>query len=205
MNLGKIVIREFEPKTAKSQEEVKRKIELRDKIIESVSTLDDIRKKCKGKKFSLRITFYLYSGNPQDSSRYTKDLDNLVKIILDVLPNYMDSEKQNEGLGLMPDDCDDLIFEIHTEKKLVQLEEEEGMNIEIFDWQHSFQNILKKTLFECRGNCTIKFPDDSESKGKFEIKSFSTGATEGEFQVEYDGTLDIVSSKHSIFELTGET
>lgn len=203
--LGKLSIREFEPKTAKPGEEVKRKIELRDKIKESVPELEKIKKECRGKKFSLNIRFYLYNGNLSDTSRYIKDIDNLVKIVLDVLPKYMDSEKTNEGLGLMPDDRDDLIYEIHAEKKLIQNEEQEGIDIEIFDWQKSFQNILKKTLFETSGNAEIIFEDDTKSECKFGIKSFSTGATEGELEIEYNGALDVAISKFYSFELTGKT
>lgn len=205
MSLGKIRIRDFEPKTAKSQEEVRRKKELRDKIIESTPNLEQIKKNCRSKKFSLDICFYLYEGNPQDTTRYTKDLDNLVKIILDVLPNYMDSAKQNEGLGLMSDDRDDLIYEIRTEKKLVQLEEEEGIDIEIFDWKQGFQNLLRKSLFTNTGNCTLSFQDGTESNGQFEIKILSTGTTEIECKIEYDGNLALATSKFTNVELRGET
>lgn len=133
--LEKISIKKFEPKTAKSQEEVKRKKELRDYIIENTPNLPEIRNSCRGKKLSLEICFNLYYGEPKDTARYTKDLDNLLKIVLDVFPEYMDKEQKNHGLGLIEKDNDELIFEIHAKKHLVIDKKLEGIDIEIFEFK----------------------------------------------------------------------
>ena len=131
--LGKISVLGFEPKTAKPGEEVKRKIELRDRIKNTVPNLGVIAAKCRQKKLSLTITFYLYAGETNDTSRYTKDLDNLLKIVLDVLPEYMDSEKKEVGLGLIESDRDDLVHEIHAKKEFVLDLRKEGVSLELFE------------------------------------------------------------------------
>ena len=99
--MGKILVSGFEPKTAKPGEEVKRKIALRDFIKETHGNLDELRTNYRGKNLSLNVTFYLYSGNSADSSRYVKDLDNLLKIVLDILPDFMDTAKKESGLGII--------------------------------------------------------------------------------------------------------
>jgi len=134
--LGKLSIRKFEPKTAKPGEEVKRKIQLRDYILENTKNLSEIRDSCREKKLSLEICFNLYNGEPKDTARYTKDLDNLLKIVLDVLPEFMDSEHKEQGLGLIESDKDDLIFEVHATKELVSDKELEGIDIEISEWKN---------------------------------------------------------------------
>ncbi|EIJ65740.1 hypothetical protein BD31_I0829 [Candidatus Nitrosopumilus salaria BD31] len=129
--LEPISVRGFEPKTAKPGEEVARKITLRDFILTTHENLDKLREKYRGKNLSLNVIFYLYSGNIADSSRYVKDLDNLLKIVLDILPDYMDSAKKESGLGIIEGDRDDLIHEIHTKKEFVLDQDKEGMEIEI--------------------------------------------------------------------------
>jgi len=127
--LGKISIRKFEPKTAKSQEEVKRKSELRDYIQDKIDNISEIQQACKNiEKFSINVKFYLWGGSGVDG-RTKKDLDNLLKIVCDVLADYMDSEKKNTGLGIMR--TDNAIHEIHCSKDIVELEDDEGMDIEI--------------------------------------------------------------------------
>ena len=133
--LGKIQIKEFEPKTAKPGEEVKRKIQLRDLILINTKNLSEIRNSSRGKELSLEICFNLYHGEPKDTARYTKDLDNLLKIVLDVLPEFMDSEHKEHGLGLIESDKDDLIFEVHASKQLVSDKKLEGIDIEISEWK----------------------------------------------------------------------
>ena len=127
--LGKISIRKFEPKTAKSQEEVKRKSELRDYIQDEIDNISEIQQDCRNiEKFSIDVKFYLWGGSKEDG-RTKKDLDNLLKIVCDVLADYMDSEKTNLGLGIMR--TDNSIHEIHCSKDIVELENDEGIDIEI--------------------------------------------------------------------------
>jgi len=134
-----IKVTNFEPKTA-SSDVVNRKIQLKEEIERQTKNLDDIRDFCKNKKLSITISFYLYSSNkdetPQPEGRTKKDLDNLLKIVLDVLPKKMDTDGKNDGLGLIKRDYDHLVYEIHSTKKIVFHKDEEGIDIEISEWKN---------------------------------------------------------------------
>jgi len=54
--------------------------------------LPSVRNSCRNKRLSLDVCFRLL-GDTAESGRKTKDLDNMLKILLDVLPDYMDREK----------------------------------------------------------------------------------------------------------------
>ena len=132
--LGIITIRgDFEPKTAKPGDEVDRKEELRETIRKRTKNLPEIQKNCKDKEISLDVCFYLNKEKVEDKSRHTKDLDNLLKIVLDVLPDYMDNAKINEGLGLFKND--NLVFEIHATKEFVFNKNDEGLEIKILEYK----------------------------------------------------------------------
>jgi Holliday junction resolvase RusA-like endonuclease len=132
-----IKIRKFEPLTA-SSDVVARKIKLKETIERDTKNLDDIRKFCQNKKLSINVQFFLYDGskdeNPQPEGRIKKDLDNLLKIVLDVLPEKMDSEGVNDGLGLIKKDFDHLVYEIKSTKKIVYDKNQEGIDIIISKW-----------------------------------------------------------------------
>jgi Holliday junction resolvase RusA-like endonuclease len=130
MSLGRISIRRFEPKTSRTKKDVERKIELRNKIRASRSNLPEIRKNCENKKVRLKIIFYLSKQRIENESKYKKDLDNLLKITLDVLPKFMDKENKNKGLGIIEND--EMVYEIKTKKIFVKKDIEQGMDIEIF-------------------------------------------------------------------------
>lgn len=133
--LGKISVKPFEPKTAKPGDEVSRKIDLRDFIKNNISDLDDIINSCRDKSYvSIEVCFNLYDGIKNDVSRYNKDLDNLLKIVLDVLPDYMDNKQENRepGLGIIQNDKQ--VFEINSYKKFVQNTSQEGIEIIISEW-----------------------------------------------------------------------
>ena len=124
-----ISIRGFEPKTARSQKEVKQKIELRDFIEDNVEKLSKIKKACKGKtKFSIDVKFFLLGGSGVQG-RTEKDLDNLLKVVFDVLCDYMDKNEKYPGLGLMKND--NMICEVHATKKIVKKKKDEGIDIKI--------------------------------------------------------------------------
>ncbi len=135
----KIKLRPFEPKTA-SSDVVNRKIQLKEEIERQTKNLDDIRDFCKNKKLSITVSFYLYDGSedgiPQPEGRTKKDLDNLLKIVLDVLPEKMDTDGKNDGLGLIKRDYDYLVYEIHSTKKIVFHPDEKGIDIEISEWKN---------------------------------------------------------------------
>ena len=132
-----IKIRNFEPLTA-SSDAVNRKMKLKETIENENKNLEKIREFCQDEKLSINVRFFLYNGskegNPQPEGRTKKDLDNLLKIVLDVLPEKMDSEGENDGLGLIKKDYDHLVYEIKSTKKIVYDKNEEGIDIEISKW-----------------------------------------------------------------------
>ena len=130
--LFNVKVRDYIPLTAGHGDEVKRKEELLKKILDSINDDSGNHENCLDKKLSLNVCYNLYydKKNPQ---RYDKDLDNLLKLLLDVLPQHMDNtpDPKPEGLGLMRDSDDKMIFEINCSKILVEDESEEGLDIEI--------------------------------------------------------------------------
>lgn len=134
-----IKVREFEPLTA-SSDVVERKKKLRDEIEIKTKNLDEIREFCQDKKLSITVKFFLYDGSkdgkPNPEGRIKKDLDNLLKIVLDVLPEKMDSDGKNDGLGLIKKDYDHLVYEIKSTKKIVYDKDEEGIDIVISQWKN---------------------------------------------------------------------
>ena len=127
-----VSIKGYAPKTYGSNDKTK-KIELRDLILPKINNLDDIRKNCRGKRLSLQITFNLFSDTNIEG-RKTKDLDNMLKIFCDVLPEYIDQDRTENGLGLIEDKQDDLIFEIKCRKSLVIDETQEGIDFTISEF-----------------------------------------------------------------------
>jgi Holliday junction resolvase RusA-like endonuclease len=124
-----ITVRKFEPKTAKRGKEMTiRKKELRNELIKQNNNLEDIRNNFRD-KISIDVCFNLYSGIQKDVSRYKKDLDNMLKIVLDVLKEKMDDDVKELGLGIINDD--NLIYEIISRKKLIQNLSEEGIEIRL--------------------------------------------------------------------------
>ena len=132
-----IKIRKFEPLTA-SSDVVNRKNNLKEKIENETKNLEEIRKFCKDKKLSITVQFFLYDGSkdgkPQPEGRTKKDLDNLLKVVLDVLPEKMDTAGKNDGLGLIKRDYDHLVYEIKSTKEIVYKANEEGIDIVISQW-----------------------------------------------------------------------
>lgn len=130
-----VSIKEFTPQTFGSND-VAKKIKLRDAIKAKINDLSSVQRNCRGKKLSVDVTFSLFSATTE-LGRKTKDLDNLLKILLDTLPDYMDRAKMNSGLGLVPEDRDDLVFQINCRKRLVSIEAEEGIDLKISEYQEA--------------------------------------------------------------------
>jgi len=130
--LFKVKVRDYIPLTAGHGDEVKRKEKLLEKILESMDDDSGNPESCLDKHLSLNVRYNLFHDkkNPQ---RCEKDLDNLLKLLLDVLPQHMDNTPppKPKGLGLMRDNHDKMIFEINCSKKLVEDESNEGIDIEI--------------------------------------------------------------------------
>ena len=122
----------YEPKTY-GNNDVERKKELRDLILQKINDISEVQKKCIGKRLSIDVCFNLYSDSGVEG-RKTKDLDNMLKIFCDVFPDFIDRAKTVKGLGLLEDDRDDLIFQINCEKRLVGFESEEGIDFSIYEY-----------------------------------------------------------------------
>jgi hypothetical protein len=130
-----VSIKGYEPKTY-GNNDVERKKELRDLISSKIGNLSEIRKQCRGKKLSFDVCFNLFSDTDVEG-RKTKDLDNMLKIFCDIFPDYVDRAKTVEGLGLIEEDRDDMIFEIHCKKKLVMSTSEEGIIFSVYEYEES--------------------------------------------------------------------
>jgi len=124
--LEKIEIRGFIPETA-SKDALKRKKKLRKKIKDKLdSELGKIQKRTINRPLFIDVCYYLYLSDASGSSK--KDLDNLLKILFDVLSvNMVNGQDAKKGLGLMKDDS--YVQKIKCEKKLVNSKEIQGFDL----------------------------------------------------------------------------
>ena len=133
--LGKLSIRKFKPKTVKPGiETTKRKKDLQEAFVKQNENLRELQEKCRGKKLSLDVIFYL-NENTSDKTSYKKDLDNLLKILMDVIKEEMDDHEKKIGLGLVLENKDEEIFEIVCCKKFVSNEDDEGIDLVVSEWE----------------------------------------------------------------------
>jgi len=80
---------------------------------------------------NVQVWFHLFPNPPSGTNtRIKKDLDNLVKPVLDVLQPWMDAGSTEKGLGII--DSDSRICELHSWKELCERPEDEGIRIRIF-------------------------------------------------------------------------
>jgi len=128
--LKKIKIRNFSPLTARD-DKIERKKILRDKLKAAFGKdLSKFKKNVlNDPKFSIDVCFYLFESDKH--GRPKKDLDNLLKILFDVLSENMVSNGQNliKGLEIMKDDS--YIYKIKCEKRIVTSEVQEGLDLKI--------------------------------------------------------------------------
>jgi Holliday junction resolvase RusA-like endonuclease len=137
--LGKISVRKFKPKTVKTGiETTMRKMDLQEAFVEQNPNLSKLQDECKGKQLSINVTFYLNENTP-DKTSYKKDLDNLLKILMDVIKEEMDDDDKKIGLGLVIGNKDEEIFEIICHKEFVQSEDEEGIDLVLSEWTNRQQ------------------------------------------------------------------
>lgn len=132
--LGKLSVRNFTPKTTKQGiKKTERKKALQVTFVEQNPNLPELQAKCKGKKLSLDVTFYL-NENTLDKSSFKKDLDNLLKILMDVIKEEMDDAQKKIGLGLVIKNKDEEIFKIICHKEFVSNEADEGIDLIVSEW-----------------------------------------------------------------------
>jgi len=126
--LQKIEIRDFNPLTA-GKNKIDRKKKLRRKLKSEIgkSNLNKIQKRANNNPLFIDVCFYLQESDKLGKSK--KDLDNLLKILFDVLSkNMVNGQKPIRGLGIMRDDS--YIHKIKCEKK-VNVENKTGFDLMI--------------------------------------------------------------------------
>jgi Holliday junction resolvase RusA-like endonuclease len=103
---------------------------LRNAIMERVSQTEmgKFKEALKGHLVTITLGFFLWKGSTMTTNtRAVKDLDNLMKIIFDVLG------KGQQGLGLIEEDS--YICEVYAKKELVENQSEEGLRIIIEEYE----------------------------------------------------------------------
>ncbi len=131
----------FEPPTTGSGHDIGEKQgKLRSAILERVTQaeLAKFKEALKGHLVTMTLGFFLWKGSTKTSNtRAVKDLDNLMKIIFDVLG------KGQQGLGLLEEDS--YICEVYAKKELVEDQAEEGLRIIIEEYEDEvMQKVLKE-------------------------------------------------------------
>ena len=86
---------------------------------------------------TLTVLFFLWKGSPKiTNTRAVKDLDNLLKIVLDVL------KLGPKGLGIVEEDS--YVCEVYCAKQLVNDEKEEGYRIIVEEYEDDAMLALLK-------------------------------------------------------------
>ena len=118
----------FNPETSSSNR-VKRKKELKKAISKVIGKQHQkLQEKLIGNELFIDVCFNLYQSDQISNSK--KDLDNLLKILLDVLSvNMVNGQDELRGLGFLSDDSK--VFEIHCKKKIINDPKKTGLNLKI--------------------------------------------------------------------------
>ena len=90
------------------------------------------REKVKDKTLRIDVEFRLWKGSDKTTNtRAKKDLDNLLKPVLDVLQTSLNTQKTEPGLDLI--EGDESVHEINARKIIVDDENDEGIRIVILE------------------------------------------------------------------------
>ena len=120
-----LTIAPFEPLTPANGENTSEKKEkLANAIKERIpqENLERLKRELAGRLVGITVVFLLWKGSPnKTNTRPVKDLDNLLKIVFDVLRNHP------QGLGIIEEDS--YIGEVYATKQLVNREQDEGYRI----------------------------------------------------------------------------
>jgi len=120
-----LTIAPFEPLTpGNGQSTGEKKEKLANAIKERIpeESLERLRRQLAGRLVGVTVVFLLWKGSPSVSNtRPVKDLDNLLKIVFDVLRHGP------QGIGIIEEDS--YIGEVYATKQLVSREEDEGYRI----------------------------------------------------------------------------
>ena len=123
-----ITLRGF-PQLTSSRKKVERKERLKDLIEKEIGKdLKKIQKKCENERLLINVSFHVIESDEKGRSK--TDLDNLLKILLDVLSvNMVNGQTPISGVGLVKNDAQ--IYEIRCKKIPVALPNDEGINLQI--------------------------------------------------------------------------
>jgi Holliday junction resolvase RusA-like endonuclease len=132
-----VELKRFEPHTVRSGKGHKNvKKQLHDAIMRSVDG-DEIgaaREKVRDKTLRIEVEFRLWKGSDTTTNtRAKKDLDNLLKPVLDVLQTSLNTQRTEPGLDLI--EGDESVHEILARKVIVSSESDEGIRIVIHENQ----------------------------------------------------------------------
>jgi Holliday junction resolvase RusA-like endonuclease len=134
----------FEPSTTGSGHDIgDKQVKLRSAIMERVSQneIEKFKEALKGRLVTVTLGFFLWKGSSKTTNtRAVKDLDNLMKIIFDVLG------KGQQGLGLLEEDS--YICEVYAKKELVEDHAEEGLRIIIEEYEDEDMLRTLKEFYE---------------------------------------------------------
>src|SRR6266571_3737203 len=131
----------FEPVTTGSGQSIAEKEgRLKKAIMERVKPdeLAELAKNRADRLVTLTVLFFLWKGSPKvTNTRSVKDLDNLLKIVLDVL------KLGPQGMGIIEEDS--YVCEVYSAKSLVDSEAEEGYRIIVEEYEDdAMLRVLKK-------------------------------------------------------------
>ena len=134
-SLFTVELKRFEPHTVRSGRGHKNvKKQLHEAIMRAADG-DDIgaaREKIRNKILRIDVEFRLWKGSDKTTNtRAKKDLDNLLKPVLDVLQTSLNTQQTEPGLDLM--EGDESVHEINAKKSIVDDESEEGIRITILE------------------------------------------------------------------------
>lgn len=80
---------------------------------------------------------YYLNNDTEIEGKYMKDLDNMTKIVSDVLADYLSQQDKDQnkktGLGLIRDDKD--IQKCVTQKNFVKKDSDQGLDIALYRWR----------------------------------------------------------------------
>ncbi len=126
-----IAVVPFEPVTTESGQGIAEKEgRLKKAILDRVKPeeLTELTKDRADRLVTLTVLFFLWKGSPKvTNTRSVKDLDNLLKIVLDVL------KLGPQGLGIIEEDS--YVCEVYSAKQLVDDEKEEGYRIIVEEFE----------------------------------------------------------------------
>ncbi len=121
----------FEPVTTGSGQNIAEKEgRLKKAILDRIKPeeLAELAKNRADRLVTLTVLFFLWKGSPKvTNTRSVKDLDNLLKIVLDVL------KLGPQGLGIIEEDS--YVSELYSAKQLVDNEREEGYRIIVEEFE----------------------------------------------------------------------